>query len=260
VSKVLVVMMGLLPWLASARDYCNPIKVNGAENWLPFYLHNLDGGYRGVMGDVLELAALNKEVKLDFQAAIPWKRVLLQLRKDQIDIVAGAVKTNYRDRYFSFSPQILTTPLGLYRHRDNPLGYRRFSDLDELSGGYVRGMSLGQAFDDYAFENLILDDITSPDSLFQMIRNRRLDYGIYYAAAAPRYLEDDAAREDVALEVSNFSELGIFFMFNRKGRCKTVVKTLMAEIARLKHEGQMEEILRQYRSPGRALEVEISYE
>lgn len=259
-SRVLVLMIILIPWLASARDHCSPIKVNGAENWLPFYLHNLDGGYRGVMGDALELAADNTGIELEFQAAIPWKRVLLQLRKDQIDVVAGAVKTRYRSRYFNFSSQILSTHLGLYRHRDNPLDYRRFADLNELAGGYVRGMSLGQAFDDYAFEHLLLDDVSSPHNLFQMIRNRRLDYGIYYSAAAPRYFDNDPNKEGVALEVGDFSELGIFFMFNREGRCKNVIMTLMNEVMRLKSAGQLNEILEQYRSSERELGVEISYE
>ena len=259
-SKVLVMIFILIPWLASARDHCEQLRVNGAENWLPFYLHNLDGGYRGVMGDALELAAQKVGMELEFQPAVPWKRVLLQLRKDQIDIVAGAVKTRYRSRYFSFSPQILTTSLGLYRHRDNPIGYQQFSDLNELSGGFVRGMSLGQAFDDYAFDNLVLDDVASPNSMFEMIRNQRLDYGIYYTAAAPRYIEANSEREDIALEAGDFSQLGIFFMFNRQGRCKATVLTLMNEIIQLKKSGQLREILEQYRSNERELGVEISYE
>ncbi|MEH6447794.1 MAG: transporter substrate-binding domain-containing protein [Oleispira sp.] len=232
---------------ASFAKNCDTLSVNGADGWYPYFSRQ-NPEHLGIMGDVVSKAAHRAGLNLELRPSIPWKRILLNLRNGDLDVIAGALKTQQRAKQFDFSTAVHFAELRVFVRNDRAFQFKQLSDLIGKIGGKVRGMSLGQEADNYSFNNLVLDDVPSPKSLFKMVASKRLEYGIFYGSTGRQELERDnlSAILDI-LPVAVATE-DLFMAYSKRSQCQRQITLLNNEIQKMKDDGSIDLIIQYYQA------------
>lgn len=226
---------------------CNALSVNGANDWYPYFSHK-NPTHLGIMGDIVTQAADRAGIEINIRPAIPWKRILFNLRNGDLNIIAGALKTQQRAKQFDFSTAVHFAELRVFVRRNSHLNFNQLSDLIGKAGGKVRGMSLGQEADNYSFNNLILDDVPSPKSLFKMIASERLEYGIFYWATGRQELKRNNLSSTLDILPVAVATENLYMAFSKNSRCQPQITLLNNEIQKMKDDGSIELIIQYYQA------------
>lgn len=234
---------------------CETLSVNGADGWYPYFART-NPNKLGIMGDIVLTAAERSGLEVSLNPLIPWKRILFNLRYGNLDIIAGALRTQQREKQFEYSVPVHFAELRVFVRKDRSFDYTHISDLSGKSGGKVRGMSLGQEADEYAFENLVIDDVPSPKSLFQMVASGRLDYGIFYWSTGKQEVSKRNLTSVIEILPNAVSKEGLYIAFSKNSRCQSEISLLNDEIERMKRDGSIESIIQYYHSSVASQELE----
>jgi polar amino acid transport system substrate-binding protein len=231
----------------SISDACETLTVNGADHWYPYFSrHNPQR--LGIMGDIVMRAAERAGIKIDLQPSMPWKRVLFDLGSGRLDIIAGSLKTQQREKKFNFSDAIHYVDLKVFVLNDRRFDFSQMSDLVGKTGGKLRGMSLGEKADEYSFNNLVIDDVPSPKSLFQMVASGRLDYGIFYGSTGKQEVEKYNLTSTIEILPRAVATEGLYIAFSKNSQCQSHINLLNNEIKNMKKDGSIELIIQYYYS------------
>ncbi len=231
----------------SFADSCEELSVNGADGWYPYFARQ-NPNHLGIMGDIVTRAADRAGINITLHPSIPWKRILFNLRYGNLDIIAGALKTQQREKQFQFSPPVHYAELRVFVRKDRSFEYSHISDLEGKYGAKVRGMSLGQEADDYAFNHLVIDDTPSPKTLFQMVASGRLDYGIFYWSTGKKEIERHKLKDIIEVLPSALSKEGLYIAYSKNSKCQSQISLLNNEIQQMKEDGSIEAIIQYYHS------------
>jgi polar amino acid transport system substrate-binding protein len=241
--------------ITSISDACETLTVNGANHWYPYFSrHNPQ--HLGIMGDIVTRAAERVGIKIDLQPPMPWKRVLFDLGSGRLDIIAGSLKTQQREKKFNFSDAIHYVDLRVFVRRNRRFHFSQMSDLVGKTGGKLRGMSLGEKADEYSFNYLVIDDVPSPKSLFQMIESGRLDYGIFYGSTGKQEVEKYNLTSTIEILPRAVATEGLYIAFSKNSQCQSQITLLNNEIKKMKKEGNIEPIIQYYYSEVASQEME----
>jgi polar amino acid transport system substrate-binding protein len=224
---------------------CDTLTVNGADHWYPYFSRH-NSQHLGIMGDIVTRAADRAGIKIDLRPSVPWKRVLFNLGSGQLDIIAGALKTQQREKKFNFSDAIHFAELRVFVRWDRRFDFRQMSDLVGKTGGKVRGMSLGEKADEYSFNNLVIDDVPSPKSLFQMVASGRLEYGIFYGSTGKQEIEKYNLTSTIEILPGAVATEGLYIAFSKNSQCQSQITLLNNEIKKMKKDGNIEPIIQYY--------------
>ena len=229
--SLLICMISLLACQVSARD-CSYLLVNGSSNWYPLVWRDDDGHAAGVLYDLLSEASKNIKIPIRIQDDIPWKRQLIDLNTGRLDIVAGMFKTPHRVNSYSFSSSLYFSNLRIFLTRENRHRVKQLDDLVALKGGAVRGLSLGKKLDDYAFNNLVIEDLSNSNSLFKMLASGRLDYGIFHELSGLNIVNSSYKDSIVSIDIG-LSGQSVHMAYSKVSKCLGHIGKFRAEIERL---------------------------
>lgn len=244
----------------AANSYsCSYLSVNGADDWYPYFART-DAGHNGIMGDIVILAAERAGIPLNVRPALPWKRMLFDLRDGNLDVIAGALKTVHREKQFDFSPAVHHADLKVFTRTDHSFNFHQLSDLEGLTGAKIRGMSLGQNVDDFAFTNLVINDVPDPSSLMKMIATKRVDYGIFYSSAGARELKRIMLDDEIVQLDHVVSKEGVYVAYSKSSECQIEIQQLNKEIILMLDDGSIENIVAKYYSKKIEVVKEDDYE
>jgi polar amino acid transport system substrate-binding protein len=224
---------------------CDTLTVNGADHWYPYFSRH-SSQHLGMMGDIVTRAGERAGIKIDLRPPMPWKRVLFNLGSGKLDIIAGALKTQQREKKFNFSDAVHYAELRVFVRRDSRFDFSQMSDLVGKAGGKVRGMSLGEKADEYSFNNLVIDDVPSPKSLFQMIESGRLEYGIFYGSTGKQEIEKYNLTSTIQILPTAVATEGLYIAFSKNSQCQSQITLLNNEIKKMKKDGNIEPIIQYY--------------
>jgi polar amino acid transport system substrate-binding protein len=107
-------------------------------------------------------------------------------------------------------------------------------------------MSLGQKADDFAFDNLVIDDTPSPKTLLQLVASGRLDYGIFYLATGKQEIKRNHLSSRVKILPHPVSKEGLYIAYSKNSQCQQQISKLNDEIHRMKKDGSIESIIQYY--------------
>lgn len=245
ITKLIAVVFSI--YYAASSYSCNSLTVNGADDWYPYFGRNHLGD-NGIIGDIVVTAAKRIEIGMNIQPSIPWKRILFNLRSGSLDVIAGALKTEQREKQFNYSPAVHYAELKIFVRYDEQFNFTQLSDLKGLNGAKVRGMSLGQKADDYAFSNLVITDVSEPRSLLKMVDTGRVDFGIFYASTGMRELRRNKLEEKVVILDKPVSLEGLHIAYSKSSRCQTEIERLNKEIITMLDDGTVKNIVTKYYS------------
>lgn len=226
---------------------CPFLSVNGADDWYPYFAR-AHTTHNGIMGDVVIMAAERAGIPINVSPALPWKRMLFDLRDGNLDVIAGALKTIQREKQFYFSPPVHHAELKVFARKDRAFNFTQLNDLEGLTGAKVRGMSLGQSVDDFAFSHLVINDVPDPTSLMKMIATKRVDYGIFYSSAGARELKRIKQDNNIVQLETVVSKEGVYVAYSKSSNCQKEISLLDKEITLMLDDGSINEIIAKYYS------------
>ncbi len=255
--KLLLVIFSI--YYAASSYSCNYLSVNGADDWYPYFARKHPGQH-GIMGDIVVTAAKRAGIEVSMQPSIPWKRILFNLRYGNLDVIAGALKTEQREKQFNYSPEVHHADLKIFVRYDQQFNFTQLSDLQGLNGAKVRGMSLGQKADEYAFSHLVINDVPDPKSLLKMVATGRIDFGIFYASAGRKELKRNKLEEKIVLLDGSVSREGLFIAYSKTSKCQDQIARLDQQIIEMTHDGSIENIITKYHANKIALAKEKNNE
>lgn len=241
-TACLLIISGLCK---AEADTCQELMINGGSNWFPYFYRN-NGEHYGIVGDVVLQASNRINIKPVVGKQAPWKRILFDLKNGQIDVVAGALKTKEREKNFSFSNPVYYSEFHIFVRKQSQFEFKDLEDLIGKRGIKIRGMSLGQQIDEYAFENLVIDEVTDTDSLFKMIAAKRVDYGIFYLQSGFSELQKLKLDQSLVALPYPLTQQPLYVAFSKQSRCPSAIQQLMKEIDLMIEEGAVEKIAERY--------------
>ncbi len=224
---------------------CEKLLINGGHNWYPYFYQD-ETNHKGIIGDIVLRAAAHTGIKTEIAQAAPWKRILFDLRSGRLDVVAGALKTEEREKLFSYSSPVYFSQFRIFVHRDHQFNFSTLEDLIGKHGVKIRGLSLGENLDQFAFENLVIEEITDTNSLFKMVAAKRVDYGIFYHYSGLSEIDRLNLGNTLIPLPTPLTQEPLYVAFSRKSRCLEQIQQLSKEIARMKENGAIQEIADYY--------------
>lgn len=247
-SQIIIIFLSFQ--LSGLSYACSQLQVNGADSWFPYFYRGDQSpgimGNNGIIGDIVFQATHRIGVKAELNKKAPWKRILYDLRNGKIDMVAGALKTEEREKVFSFSNPVYYSEFRVFVRAEKQF---QFNKLDDLTGKYgikIRGMSLGQSVDSYAFEHLVIEDTTNASSLFKMIAAKRVDYGIFYLHSGLSELKKLKLDKTIVTLPKALTKEALYVAFSKESECQPQITQLSQEIDKMKADGSIQKITDYY--------------
>lgn len=237
-----VLTCGGLTMGAAAHAQCTRMVVAADPTYPP--LHWYDG--ETLQGASIEIAKrVLTDLKIDFEIRSPgpFPRVMALAERGEVDMVASLKRTPEREAFLLYpKTAVLQNPVAVFTLRS--LAYRDQADLIGRRGVIARGNVFGGGLDEYIQEKLSVQEVSRPETSFELMERGRVEYFItgYYTGMALLWKQGDntafAAREPFLVDTPNYLAL------TRKGNCADKLEQIDARLAVLKKAGVLDEILR----------------
>lgn len=256
VSRVcLLALMLSLPRVGQALDQwpCRTLQVGGNPEYPPLLWRDdanpgvLTGAVPALLREITDPLGIDVVVR-DVGS---WARVQRMARDGVIDMVAGAFITSERIGYMDYLlPPITQLPTAVWVPRDRPFLYRHWPDLVEKRGSTLINNSFGQNFDQYARENLRIEEVRSIEQSFQMALAGRVDYVLYEVLQGEVKLEALGIAERFVPLAPPVSREGLFFTFSKASPCNDFAlrEQIADRLFALVDSGRADELIQQYKS------------
>ena len=176
---------------------------------------------------------------------VPWKRLFSELEKGELGMVGGGYENADRKRKFLLSQPVTGDNIHVFVNKDNDFIYEQVSDLIGKKGLRTPG-SMGEGFDNYAKENLVLK-ITKGKVLFRMLMANRADYAVTSKKLSEELLSHNPDyRSKVIMKKIPVAKNGIHFVIGKNTRCADMLDKINMGISKLKESGVIEGIVNRY--------------
>lgn len=224
---------------------CDSLEYNGGDDWYPFFFRE-EGNGLGIANDVLKKASSSINQTIELSNSMPWKRQLLELKFGHLDIIAGVTKTPENEEHFLFSTPVTHANLTVFSRHDANLDIKTLSDLKNLRGVKLLGMSLGKELNKYVLKELIVDETRSLESMFKMMQYGRVDYAIAYEEAGLRYVDKLGLSPVIKSHNISLSSDSIHIMVAKNNSCLENMDAIFKQIELLKNTQELNTIIEKY--------------
>ena len=234
--------------------------------WRPFIYEEVGGGTKSVNGLDTRLANLafsNIGYDVLYEGETSWNKLLDDLKKGKKDIVISALKRPEREAFGYYSEEFRRSVNVLFVPRGASEKYRLKNDADMLKMfqeksfrlGVVDGYSYGQkALDAYIRDSENATKVIKADTdtaLFDLLARKQID-GFLIDQIVGADISYKRQFQDIAEEYPlRISELPYYVLFSKKSKQVTpeLVQQFNASIAKLKDNGQYNQLVQQYLFP-----------
>ena len=165
--------------ISSASNLCRSVALAGHPDLPPVTW----GDYQHTLGAATDLTtrilnSMDIQVTSDYNGGI--RRVNRSLKAGRIDINPAMIKSPELEQDIKFiEPAIYTQKYVVLIKKGKGLKLNSWDDLKGLLGVSPKGLSFGEAFDDYASENLRMIRTYHARQGLLMLNVGRVDYAIY---------------------------------------------------------------------------------
>jgi polar amino acid transport system substrate-binding protein len=214
--------MLLSPAIALSDNGCDHLTATGNAEYPPYLWRDPHNPHQliGANADLIKHLGTLLGLKIEVVYGGPWSRAQEEVRSGRVDMLAGYFLTSERERTLDFvRPAFLFTSSMIWVRQNEAFPYHGWSDLIGHSGGTLVNNSYGQAFDDYAKDNLSLEAVPTASQAFQKLILKRNDFVIFEqfpGRALAKKLGVDTAVEPLEPPIS--SE-GLYLALSRNSQC-----------------------------------------
>lgn len=245
--RYLLLLVCLVVW-STPSIACTKLSYNGGEEWFPFF-YRKGGIALGIVNDVLKNATDQSGFNLSLATPKPWKRLLLELKSGSLELLAGVTHDPAWGPDFLYSVPVAHIDISIFNLHQSDFTFKELTDLNGKFGVKTLGMNLSPTVEDYAFENLVIEETVSAKSLFKMIEVGRVDYGIMYKYAGEQFLRENKLDKLIKAQPVSLAVENVYIAATQKSPCTNNIKQILAAIESMKEAGKVKAIYEHYQ-PG----------
>mgnify|MGYP000229219900 CR=1 FL=1 len=224
----------------------------GWEPWEPYQFLNKDKQLTGL--DIELIGAVVKEMgcKIQFKQK-PWKRLLVEAKNGSMDIVAGASKTEERQKWAYFTDIYREETRVLFTLNGTSKQYPFKLLKDFIGTGFIIGVNRG-AFNGDEFDQLMqkkdfkkmIQVVSKESQNHDKLIAKRIDGYIGDAISGINLLHKKNIYNKIEIHPVKINSSGIYVMFSKKSTTLDLVKRFNDSLNRLKKNGVYDIILKTY--------------
>jgi polar amino acid transport system substrate-binding protein len=212
---------------------CTRLQASGNAEYPPYLWRSAKDPSRltGAIAYMVEDLASELKLEVDLIYRGPWGRVQVDMSSGFLDILAGAFYTVPRTKYMDYIyPAFQGTRTAVLVNKDKPIEFAQWIDLKDFSGITVIHNSFGQAFDQFAKENLAITEVASLDQGLGMLSAARIDYLLYEESPALANVTKMGIKNITALPVE-VTHQDLFLTVSKSSPCHSEqLKTDLATV------------------------------
>ncbi|WP_320175300.1 transporter substrate-binding domain-containing protein [Maridesulfovibrio sp.] len=225
------------------------VKVGGTGYWSPYCYTSPDDPLtlKGFTVDFLREVFCRPEDELQF-VALPWKRCLVMLENNELDLVLDGSKDSPRLRNFLFSRKIY--------HLDNALFYlksrfpngpqiKAIADIDNFSLGGVFGFN----YKVYPFDvSRVQQGAKDIETMLKMLEKRRFELGIgFKQIVCSRMRLNGLDGGDISfIRMPGVDSLRFYVFGNHNPKTRKLIERINYALQEMAADGRLAELKRQY--------------
>lgn len=178
--QTITLIAWLISFTASAQQECKAIKVAFAEEWFPVaFLDPVEKHkVRGVAKDIITQLASEHDVAIQVMNPVPWKKAILWMETNHIDVLAGHYWTSSRAKRWLISRSFFTNDIRVFYRPDDKIEVDAIEGLKGHTGAHLLGSSLGESVD-FAINNfLTTQSFKDNQSILSALLNKQVDYAL----------------------------------------------------------------------------------
>ncbi len=211
-----IVFSFLVPATLANQENCNTITVGGG-NWLSIQeLNNLRGSAAG--SSILLLHKLPEllSVNIEYDHAAPFARQLHQLKKGELDVVAGIYPTLERQKHYLFTDNYYYEKLFIFAKPEKIEQLTNINQLKNAVGAIIRGASYGPTLDKLYKNKSSSIQVNNQTQRLNLLLRDRVDYFVGTITAV------GYSQEMTGIAISNkpIHRQGVALGFSPKTACK----------------------------------------
>jgi len=252
ISKVVcVALIGLFQATVAHADSnaCSEVKLNGSGVWFPVSMREgADGALNGVFPDLGREILSSLNVSVEDGPDLPWRRVLVLLENGQIDVLAGAYKTEERSEKYGVSGPVMQEEVGIFIRKSLESRPKSLEDLIGLRGIAPFGASFGEDFEDFAAQNLSIDRQPFDDfrTYMRLLMEDKADYLVIARQDGVKMIDEADARDLVEALPWPAAVNTLHFLFSKATPCIALLEPFNEALKKRIEAGALKGLLGRY--------------
>ncbi|MCB5161612.1 substrate-binding periplasmic protein [Marinomonas algarum] len=227
----LLIMFFFFPSVLLAEDAvpthsCNELTATGNSEYPPFLWRSKDAPLvlKGVNRLILDELSRRTGIAIRVIHTGPWSRAQYEVEQGRVDLMAGAFYTRERSDYMDyFTPVMLYTTSVVWQNIEARFPYHQQGDLKGKLGVSVINNSFGQAFDQFAEQNLNMISVASLSQALRMLSAKRVDYVLYEKNPAYAYASLLGLTNNLVAVSPSVSSEGLYLTLSKHSPCNNAM-------------------------------------
>jgi polar amino acid transport system substrate-binding protein len=233
---------------------------NAYYDWLPYQYLDENNQLTGLDIELLKKLFSKMSYQIDYKK-IDWNEHLSKLATGSIDIAAGAVKTDEREKYAFFSEAYRSENICLYYQKESAYDFESFSVEEILEFIKNRNLKVG-IIGGYQFNDSSLNRFVNSDknkNRIHIVKNDIENFNDLFKGKSNILLADrlvastliwkNSWQDRISLNQKLISSAKIHIMFSKASLDSSVVSSFNNVLAEFKESGEYNELIRNYISP-----------
>lgn len=163
---------------------------------------------------------LERDIKLKHVGS--WSRAQAEVKSGRVDLIAGAFYTVPRNQWMDYVyPAFLHTNSVVWKSASSDFGFENKTNLVNKVGVTVINNSFGQEFDEYAKNNLKIEQVASLTQAFKMLQLNRVDYALYEKNPGLAYATELGINQQIMPLDPPISSEGLYLTLSHNSKCNT---------------------------------------
>lgn len=182
-SFILMIVTLLCPGISFSKEVIN-IAVG---EFPPRFSEKMEN--KGIISHIIQQAFALEGIDVKY-SFYPWARALKTVIDGKIEGSAIWQKTPDREQYLYFSDPVMDANWMLFYHKDHPIEWENFKDLENMTIGTVIGYTYGKEFDSLIESGHIkAEKVPDPATNFKRLLYCRIDAFIHQPDVAYYHLK-----------------------------------------------------------------------
>ncbi|MFD2205612.1 substrate-binding periplasmic protein [Kiloniella antarctica] len=225
---------------------CTSIRINGASDWYPVLMHSKDTNkHHGIAMDVAREVFRRLDVPISDEPLVPWKRMIRQLNKGELDILLGAYWTQKRSSIYGYTEPLIKDEVAVFVRKGEEFSLNKLEDLIGFVGLRPMGGSYGEEFDLFAKKSLVIHGVKE-DGTLELLLSGRANYAVLGRYDGIADLREMGSLERITDLPWPVASNNVHFMMSRLSPCYYLLDDINRVIRDLHKEKFIEQLEAQY--------------
>lgn len=217
---------------------CEEITISGHPNYPPYQWKHGDQ-IIGASIDIAREILKDENIKINTPYVGPWKRVLREAERGNIDMIVALKNTSERRSYLHFNDSpFYINPFVVWVPAGHEFYFEKWEDLIGKQGGKNLGDRYGGDFDHFLKEKLTVTASNSVASNFKLLAHNRNEYYIHGLYPGMAYITLNGLTDKFVALDKTINDGYIHNAFSKKSKCRGLTKLFNMRLKEMMETGK----------------------